>query len=311
SSDLNLTCELSNAPQAYIIETKKDKHGLVVHAVIKDGTLHTGDTIYFETKKTKIRSLTNDQGIRAKEVAPSTPFELLGFEELPAVGTLISTNPEIAAKPIVDVTPPKKFSIEDVLNTQTEKRLSVILKADVQGSLEAILNSIEKNKNVKVALSGVGEINKSDLFLAKTTKSIVIGFNVKPNSDVVDLAKQEKVVIKTYNIIYELLDELTEVSSLMKEKEESEKNTKGEAKIAAVFIIEKEKVFGIKVTKGKANIGDNVEVFRDKNKVGKTKIISLRQRAKTVEEVKKDQEAGMLFSPELDIKVGDVIKFIL
>jgi len=124
------------------------------------------------------------------------------------------------------------------------------------------------------------------------------------------LAKQEKVIIKSYNIIYELLEELAEVSKLMVEKEQSEANLKGEAKVLATFIIQDEKVFGIKVTKGKANLGDPTEVYRDGALVGKSKIVSMKIRAKSVNEAKKDQEAGVII-PSIDIKVGDVLKFIL
>jgi translation initiation factor IF-2 len=128
---------------------------------------------------------------------------------------------------------------------------------------------------------------------------------------VAELAKQEKVIIKTYDIIYELLDELNEVADLIREKEEREKNSKGEAKIAASFMIEGEKIYGIKMNKGKAKVGDSVEVYREALLFGKSKLVSLRQRAKTVEEVKKDQEGGMIFVPALELKVGDIIKFIV
>jgi translation initiation factor IF-2 len=126
-----------------------------------------------------------------------------------------------------------------------------------------------------------------------------------------ELAKQEKVIIKTYNIIFELLDELAEVTELIKLKEEAEKDAKGEAKILATFTIENEKVFGIKVTKGKISLEDSIKLYRNDNPIGKTKVVSLKIRAKTVKEVKKDQEAGIIFFPLLDIRVGDVIKSIL
>lgn len=122
---------------------------------------------------------------------------------------------------------------------------------------------------------------------------------------------RKKVIIKTYNIIYELLDELNEVADLLKEKEEKEKNLKGEAKILATFIIEKETIYGVKIIKGKINLGDKLELHRNLKLIDKTKLISLKIRAKETTEVKKNQEAGMIFSPELDIRVGDVIKSIL
>jgi translation initiation factor IF-2 len=160
-------------------------------------------------------------------------------------------------------------------------------------------------------LAAVGDITNSDIFLAKTSKAIVIGFNIKPSSDVLSLAKQEKVIIKTYNIIYEIIDELTEVAEIIREKEEREKSTKGEARIVATFRIEGEQVFGVRVTKGKVNVGDHAHIYRDGKKTAETRLVSLRSRAKTVSEAKKDQEAGMLFEPKVDIKEQDVVKFIL
>jgi len=206
----------------------------------------------------------------------------------------------------------KVLTLEDVLKMPViEKKLPAIIKADSQGSVEAIKNSLKNNTNLNIVLLAVGEINKSDIFLAKATKSIIIGFTVKTSHEAESLAKQEKVIIKSYQIIYELLDELNEVANLIKEKEEKEKNLKGEAQILANFIIEGEKIFGVNVTKGKINLGDTIEVFRKNKPIGKTKLVSLKIRAKTVNEVKKGQEAGMIFGPPLDFVVGDVVKSIL
>lgn len=312
AADLHLQYDAQAPANAYIIETKKDKRGVVVSCVIKNGQLKVGDTVFSDSLKTKVRALMSDTGKSLQVVSPSSPFELLGFSELPEVGAVIST----IQSPKAPIQTPEKqatptFDIKDLLSAKQEKKITLIIKADSQGSLEAITSSFDKNKNLEIVLQGVGEINNSDIFLAKTSKAIVIGFNTTPSTAIKDLAKQEKVIIKTYNVIYELVEELTEVTSLLKEKEESEKNLKGEAKILATFIIEGEKVYGIKITKGKANMGDSVELYRDKNLVSKSKIVSLRVRAKPVEEVKKDQEAGIILSPQLDIRTGDMIKLVL
>ena len=311
ASEMHLAYDPQGNPKAYIIETKRDKRGIVASAVIKDGILKVGNTIYVENKQTKIRSLINDLGISLQIVSPSTPFEVLGFEELPAVGTLIQNEPLVSVQEPNTATTSKTFDMESFLNPKSEeKKLSLIIKADSQGMLEAITNSLSKKKNIEVILKAVGDINKSDVFLAKTTKSIVIGFSVHTAPEVSDLAKQEKVIIKTYNIIYELLDELTEVAELLKEKEEKEKNLKGEAKVLATFVIEGEKIFGVKVIKGKISLNDEIEQFRKDKLIAKTKLVSLKIRAKVVNEVKKDQEAGMVFSPPLDFRVGDMVKCI-
>lgn len=312
ASEQKLTYDPKTVPQAYIIETKRDRRGNVLSAIIKNGSLKVGDTVFAQDKKTKIRSLINDLGQQVKEVLPSTPFELLGFEETPAVGSVI-TNATVAQDVVASENIDKaKFDLASILATpKVEKKLSLVIKSDTQGSLEAINAALMKNENVEILLSAVGDIHKSDIFLAKTSKAIVIGFNVKPDPETKDLAKQEKVIIKTYSIIYELLDELNEVADLLQEKEEQEKSLKGEAKVLASFSIEGERVFGVKVTKGKITSGDGLQLYRNNNLIGKTRLVSLQVRAKKVQEVKKDQESGMIFSPPLDIRVGDVVKCIL
>ncbi|OGK13397.1 translation initiation factor IF-2 [Candidatus Roizmanbacteria bacterium RIFCSPLOWO2_01_FULL_38_12] len=315
SSDKGLTCDLDKSVKAYIIETNKDKRGVVVSAVIKDGTLNVGDEVYASDQKIKVRAMISDTGSSLKQVIPSTPFQILGFNELPQVGTLITSEkptPAKAPEDMPEAKPAETKSVLEMLQAPEEaKKLSLIIKADSHGSLEAIVQALSQNENIEVVLSAVGSIHRSDIFLAKTTKSIVIGFSVPIDNEVKQLAKQEKVLIKTYSIIYELLEELAEVSDLMHEKEERDKNLKAEAKVLAAFIIENEKVFGCRITKGRVNLGDPVEQYRKNEKIAKSKLVSLKVRVKSVNEVKKDQECGMQFAPELDIKVGDVIKFIL
>jgi len=311
SENLDLKYNPDNPPLAYIIETKKDRRGIVVSSIIKEGTIKVKDTLYSQNKKIKVKSIINDQGKQLSQVFPSTPFEILGFSEMPEVGSMIENKEKSIIKEAVSSSL-KKLDMETLLAIpNVEKKLSLIIKTDSQGSLEAINQSLSKNNNVDIVLESIGEINKSDVFLAKTTKSIIIGFSINPTLEAKDLAKQEKVIIKTYNIIYELLDELNEVADLLKEKEEKEKNLKGEAKIIATFIIEKETIYGVKVIKGKLNLGDELELHRNDKLINKTKLISLKIRAKEVTEIKKGYEAGMIFNPALDIRIGDVVKSIL
>lgn len=313
TADLNLKYDPDAPPLGYIIETKKDRRGIIASIILKNGHIKVGDTIFAGNIKAKVRSIYNDYGKQIPVVYPSTPMEILGFDTLPQTGVLISDKFQAIEKP-----PEKTISARSPLDLASflapekkEKQLSVIIKTDSQGSLEAISNALHKNKNIVILLAAVGGIHKSDIFLAKTSKAIVIGFNANLDPDIKNIAKQEKVIIKTYNIIYDLLEELTEVSELMKEKEETEKNLKGEGKVLANFIIDKEKVIGIKVIKGKINLTDELQIFRDNNLFGKAKLVSLQIRAKKVSEIKKDQEAGLILSPPLDIRVGDVVKSIL
>jgi translation initiation factor IF-2 len=315
ASDLKLEYDDESTPEAYIIETKKDKRGVVVSIVIKNGKISVGDDIFSVEDKARVRTMFNDLNKPVREIIPSMPAEILGFAQPPAVGTMITSTigkkPEEAAPKSTNKVFPDLDAYFSGVPEEKKKQLSIILKADTQGSLDAIVETIAPNKNIIIQDASIGEINKSDIFLAKTTKSLVIGFSVDADAMTRELSKQEKVIIKTYDIIYELLEELEEVSTLLQEKENQEKNLKGEGKVQATFIIEGETIYGVKVTKGKIANGDSIELFRDNKSVGKTKLVSLKTRAKIIQEVKKDQECGMMFYPLLDMKVGDVIKCIL
>ncbi|MFZ2026657.1 MAG: translation initiation factor IF-2 [Microgenomates group bacterium] len=299
--------------EAYVIETKKDKRGIAVSVIVKNGTLHTGDVVYADGVKGKIKSIMNDAGVQIREAIPSQACELLGFEVAPQVGSIISAHDVASIKEAAVAEVQKEFTTQSFFATpeKEQKKLAIIIKTDSQGSLEALDAILSENKNIEILLKSVGDIYKSDVFLAKTSKAIVIGFNARVDQETKDVAKQEKVIIKQYSIIYELLEELEEVASLLQEKEQQEKNLKGEAKILATFVIEGEKVFGSKLSKGKFELGDMLEIHRNNNIIGKSKVVSLQIRAKKVEEVKKEQECGIILSPALDIRVGDVVKCIL
>ena len=253
-------------------------------------------------------------GKQVKEIHPSTPAQVLGFVELPEVGTVVTAASQAA--PIAKEAPKKAqdkvLNIMDMLKPKVEeKKLSVIIKANAQGSIEAIIQSLSTNRKIEIVLASVGDIHRSDVFLAKATGSIIIGFGVTVDQETQKLAHQEKAVIKTYDIIYEMLDELEEVSSLIEEKEAAAKNLKAEAKVLASFVIEGETVYGMTVSKGKFVLGDEVQFSRADNVFGKAKIVSLKHRAKSVREAKKGEECGMLFSPSLDIRIGDIVQCIL
>lgn len=310
ASSLNLGYSPFNPVKAYIIESKKDKKGIIVSVIIKDGVLKIGDLIYADCCEAKIKALINDQGKQLKEVYPSTPVLLLGFKQIPEAGAQITNVKTIKPAVVKAASDFKQTDLVSMLGSEKpeKKKLKIILKSDSKGSQEALLSALSKNDTIEVVLASVGEINKSDIFLAKTVKAIIISFASNIDKNITALAEQEKVVIKTYQLIYQLLDELTEVSTLLIEKEKKEKQLKGEAKILANFIIEKEKVAGIKVYKGKLNLNDSIELYRNDNLIGKAKIVSLKIRAQNKEEIKKNEEAGMIFYPQLDFSMNDVIK---
>lgn len=302
--------DTDNPPQAYIIESKKDRSGILVSAVLKDGILKTGTVVYTSTTSTKIKALLDEYGEKLALIEPSTPCQIMGFDDLPEPGTLLTTLEQVLESEKLEE--PKKTlpltAIDFLRDEDDRKKLKVIIKTDTQGSLDAIVQTLSKNENVEIVLASIGTISKSDVFLAKVTKAIVVGFVLTPDKNVIDIAKQEKVVMKTYSIIYEMFDELNEVSRLIEEREREEKQPKSEAKILANFIIEKERIAGVKVTTGRINLGDEIEIFRGEKLIGKAKIASLKTRARNMDEVKKGSEAGIIFYPQLDFNIGDVVK---
>lgn len=293
--------------EAYVIETRQGSAGIEASCIIKNGTLSLGETVYAGDKEIKVKAMIDDTGARLKHVTPSQPFVLLGSREFPDVGVGLTRRTvvqEVAAAPIV-----AQQSLDDFFSEEVEKKkLKLLIKADTAGSLEAILGLLQSIDAIEVLDFGVGEITKSDISMCKVTKSIVIGFGVKVSKDAIAFAKQERVLIKSYDIIYELVEELTEVAALMEEKEKEAIFAKGEAKILMQFIIEGQKIAGVSVQKGKISQGDRLEIYRDTRLIGTTQAASIQQRAKTVKELSKSQEGGIALQDEIDFKVGDVVK---
>lgn len=317
ANDLKLSYDPSHPTRAIVVETNKDRRGITASVILQEGVLRVSDKIYTaDGTLVKVRALVNDLGKNVREITPSTPALVLGFDQMPEVGTtLSSTKPEHTPEQIPAEQHPTTLTEVDIqallAPEAKERRLALVVKTDAQGSLEALDQVLADNPKIDLIYSGIGDIHRSDIFLAKATGAIVIGFSVGTDTQTSLLATQEKVVIKTYQVIYELMEELDEVASLIAMKEAASKNLKGEAKVLAMFEIKGEKVFGLSVLKGKLNTGDEVEVFREGTGFGKSKIISLKFRAKTISEAKKGEECGVLLSPPLDMRAGDVIKCIL
>lgn len=313
SLEMNLEYDENHPPYGYVIEMKKDKRGQVITVILKDGRIKVGDWLYCGEEKFNVRSIIDDKGKVQEILFPSTPAEILGLKNFTSIGTKIAKTPQEKKSEEEKVEENTFFSssnINELLNKKKEKKIKIILKADNINSLESIVPLIKKNAYLEIVLASIGEVVKSDVFLAKTTKAIIIGFNISVNQEVKQLAKEEKIPIKLYDIVYELIDDVNEISRLLTEKKE-EKKYKGEAKILAIFNIDNQVICGIKMLKGKASLSDKVEIYRNNQYLGKGELISIKKRAKAVNEVKKDEEAGMLISSSLDFMIGDVVKFIL
>ncbi|MFO0703241.1 MAG: GTP-binding protein [Patescibacteria group bacterium] len=321
ASDRKLSYDEKAPAKCVIIETSKDRRGIIASVILQDGVLKTGQTLYTEKGElVKVRAMIDDLGKQQKEITPSSPVQILGFQELPEVGTTLSTEkpeakevtekhnkPENKKGPMTQAEMLKAMLAPKV----EEKKLAIIAKTDSQGSLEALVETLSDNKKIDLILAAVGDIHRSDIFLAKTTGAIIVGFSVNVDPETAQLAQQEKIVIKTYSIIYEILEELEEVTNLIAAKEAAAKNLKAEGKVLASFDIEGEKAYGMSITKGKFALGDEIQAFREGNNYGKAKIISLKFKAKNISEAKKGEECGFMISPDLDMRVGDIVKCIL
>lgn len=272
-----------------VIESRLDpRRGPVATVIVRSGTLHQGETIKLGEVTSKVRGMINEQGQRVFEAGPSTPVEILGLSSVPAVGEVI-----------LERLPPK----ERIEETEG-KQLKIILKADNTGSLEAILGKLPSG--VEIISCGVGEITESEVLLAKTSGAIILGFNLKSSVSVKKLAETEGVLLKAYNLVYELLTELKE-AVLALEKPQSEEEVLGRAKIVAQFPFSKEKVAGCQVIEGRLARNDLVKVIRGNQEVGRAKIKSLRRLKEDIPKAEMGTECGVLLSPSLDFQTGDML----
>lgn len=287
-----------NSLNAVVIESKQDsKTGPKATVVIKDGSLKVKDEIVAGESEAKVRALISDTGAQVPSVTVGEAVEVLGFKAVPAVGSIVLNKSE---KDQSDVsTSNRSATLQDV----DENAISLILCADTQGSLEAIINAMPQN--VRLISQKTGEISEGDILFAKSTGAIILTFNVKLKADIMRFALNEKVLLKNYTIIYELLEELGEVVegkrlSLLEQ-------VYGVAQILASFPFEKTQVLGISILEGRIARGDKIRLVRNEETIGESNIVSLRQGKETTSKVEKGQEAGILISPFLDFKVGDVI----
>ncbi|MEK7065428.1 MAG: translation initiation factor IF-2 [Patescibacteria group bacterium] len=306
-SDMKGLAREADGPlEAVVIETRVDRgKGMVATLIVKIGTLRGGMPLYEGTKQiAKVRAMFDEYGKGVVEALPSRPVETLGFTVLPTVGTVLSNAPGNQAAQ----TPTKKSTSDmpDFLKPveEQEEHLKLILKADTAGSLEAVRNSLPER--VTLVSTGIGDINDADVLLAKSSGSIVIGFNVVASPAVAKLAQTEKVIFRTYKIIYELLDEIKDVVSGLKEVLVEEREL-GAGQIIAEFPFEKDRIAGTKIISGRLARGDSVKVMRDQTEVGRAKIKSLRHGKDDITKAEVGNECGVLFDQKLDFAIGDAI----
>mgnify|MGYP003616636464 FL=1 len=310
-----------------VIESNLDKgRGPVATVIISNGTLKVGDPIVAGSSYGKVRAMINDKGKRIKKAPPSTPVEILGLNEVPNAGDqFVVLASDKAARTIAEKRKEKirdeqmkassKISLEDLFEKMQHgelKELNIIVKADVQGSVEAVRQSIEKLTNeevsVRVIHGGVGAITESDIMLASASNAIVIGFNVRPSTGANTLVEREKVDMRTYRIIYEAIEDIEKAMKGMLDPEYVEEEL-GKAEIRLPFKVPNAgMVAGSYVISGKILRNAKARLVRDGIVVYDGTIDSLRRFKDDVKEVATGYECGIGLTNFNDIKEGDIIE---
>ena len=324
---LELKANPNRAAKGAVIEARLDKgRGPIMTVLVQNGTLKLGDIIIAGTAVGRVRTMINDKGQRITEAGPSVPVEISGMSEVPSAGdTFNAVADERMARELVEERKTqqknaafgtnKKVSLEDLfsqIQAGEMKTLNIIVKADVQGSAEAVKASLEKITNeevrVKVIHSAVGAINESDVMLAATSGAIIVGFNVRPDNAARDSAARSNVDMRMYRVIYDCINEIEAAMKGMLSPKFKEAII-GHAEVRETYKVSKVgTVMGCYVTDGKIQRGCQVRVLRDNIVIHEGDLASLRRFKDDVKEVASGYECGMQIEKFNDVKVGDVIE---
>ena len=304
-----------------IVEAKLDKgRGPVATVLVQRGTLTIGDYIIAGTAHGRVRALINDRGEKVRKAGPSTPVEVLGLNEVPQAGDILDAADEKIARGVAEKRIAKakaeqqkaaKVSLDDIFSRIKEgelKELNIVVKADVQGSVEALCASLVKiqNEEVKVTVvhSGVGAINESDVMLASAANALIIGFNVRPDANARKIAESEKVDIRPYRVIYDAINDVeAAIKGMLAPK--FEEDVIGRVEVRQVITISKMIIAGCYVTEGKVTNNAKIRVVRDGIVIAEDEMESLRRFKDDVKEVAAGYECGITLAKFHDIKEND------
>lgn len=323
---LELKANPDRQAEATVVEAKLDKgRGPVATVLVNRGTLRTGDIFVVGAESGKVRAMVDDKGKQVKEAGPSVPVEVLGLSGVPRAGDPLTVVPDEARarevaqyrQGVIDRarTTQTPTSVENMFSAMGEAQaieFPLVIKGDVQGSVEAIISSLEDistdDIKVRVLHSGVGGITESDVTLAAASKAPIIGFNVRGNAKAREFAKRDGVEMRYYDIIYNLLDEIRAEMAGELGPERIE-NVVGRAEVKEVFPAgKKDKAAGLLVTEGLIRKGLHTRLMRDDVIVSATTIASLRRFKDDVEEVRSGLECGVVLENTNDVKAGDTLE---
>ena len=317
----------NRAAKGIVIEARLDKNrGPIATLLVQNGTLHSGDIIVAGTSVGRVRVMVDDKGRKVKEAGPSVPVEIMGLAEAPQAGDAFdAVSDERLARELVEQRKQKqkeeqfksfeKVTLENLFSSLKEgelKELDIIVKADVQGSVEAVKQSLEKLSNdevrVKIIHGGVGAINESDVMLANASNAIIVGFNVRPDPVAAQNAERDGVDIRCYRIIYDCIDEIEAAIKGMlapkfREVQQGRAEVRQVVKISSVG-----NIAGCYVLSGKVTRNSKIRVVRDGIVITEDEISSLRRFKDDVKEVAQNFECGMGLAKFNDIKEGDIFE---
>ena len=322
-----LTADPNRKSKGTVIEAKLDKgRGAVASLLIQNGTLHVGDSILVGSTYGRIRAMFDDMGKKIKSAGPSIPVEVLGLSEVPAAGDrFVVVKDEKTARNMAEIRKDKikteshqtshRVSLEDLYSQIQEgkvKELSIIVKADVQGSVEAIRQSLEKlstdDVKVRVIHGAVGAITETDITLAAASNALMIGFNVRPDSNAIAAAERDGVDIKTYRIIYDAIEDVKSAMIGMLDPEYKEV-VNGKAEVRMTYKISNVgTIAGCYVTDGKIVRNSEIRVIRDGIVIFESVLASLKRFKDDAKEVNKGYECGLSVERFNDLKEGDIIE---
>jgi len=328
SEMMELQADPTRKAKAIVVESSLEKgFGPVANVIVKNGTLRVGDNVIVGNTYGRVRTMRSDDGTILKEIGPGTPAAIIGLNEVPGAGdVLVAMESERDVRELAgkraeyarakQLSKSTKATLDDLSALIAEgqlKSLPVIIKADVQGSLEAIKGSLEKLKNEEVKVNviheGVGGVTESDVTLADASEnSVILGFNVRPTGDVKKKAKVLGVEIKSYSIIYDLLDDVKALLGGMMSPVVSEEVT-GQAEVRETFVVAKVgTIAGSKVTEGVITRGSKARLIRDGVVIYTSTISSLKRFTEDAKEVKNGFECGIMLENYNDIKAGDTFE---
>lgn len=317
----------NRAAKGIVIEARLDKgKGPIATLLVQKGTLHSGDIIVAGTAVGRVRVMKNDKGETVKEAGPSVPVEIMGLAEVPQAGDVFdSVSDERLARELVEQRKQsakeeqfksvQKVTLDNLFSSLQEgelKELNIIVKADVQGSAEAVKQSLEKLSNdevrVKVIHSGVGAVSESDVMLAAASNAIIVGFNIRPDAVAKNLAERDGVEMRMYRIIYDCIEDVQAAIKGMLAPKYRDVDL-GRAEVRNVISISSVgKVAGCYVTEGKVTRSSKIRVVRDGIVVAEDEIASLRRFKDDVKEVASNYECGIALNKFSDIKEGDILE---